>query len=114
MYEKELLAIVYVITKWHHYLYERHFTIKIDHHSLKYLLQQRISFPGQHSWLTKLMGYDYDICYKKRKENVAADALSKIHCSELLAMAVSSAWGIFFKCLWILFNVIDDTMTQIL
>ena len=90
VYEKELLVIVHAVTKWHPYLYGRHFTIKTDHHSLKYLLQQRISFPGQHSWLTKLMGYDYDICYKKGKENVAADALSRIHCSELLAMAVSS------------------------
>ena len=65
VYEKELFAIVYAVSKWQHYLYGRHFIIRTDHHSLKYLLQQRITFPGQHSWLTKLMGYDYEVVYKK-------------------------------------------------
>ena len=90
VYEKELLAIVYTVSKWQHYLYGRHFIIRTNHHSLKYLLQQMIIFPGQHSWLTKLMGYDYEIVYKKGKENTAADGLSRIHSSELLVMAVSS------------------------
>ena len=93
VYEKELLAIVYAVTKWHYYLCGRHFSIKTDHQSLKHLLQQRITFPGQHSWFTKLMGYDYDICYKKGKENVVADALSRVNHGELLAMAVSSISG---------------------
>ena len=90
VYEKELLAIVYDVTKWHHYLYRRHFIIKTDHHSLKYLLQQRVTFPGQHGWLTKLMGYDYEIRYKKGKENIAADALSRMHSGELMMMAISA------------------------
>ena len=93
VYEKELLAIVYAVTKWHHYLSGRHFSIKTDHQSLKHLLQQRITFPSQHSWFTKLMGYDYDICYKKGKENVVADALSRVNHGELLAMAISSISG---------------------
>ena len=90
VYEKELLAIVYAVTKWHHYLTGRHFIIKTDHQSLKHLLQQRITFPGQHVWLTKLMNYDYDITYKKGKENIVADALSRVNTGELLALAVSS------------------------
>ena len=90
VYQKELLAIVYAVTKWHHYLMGRHFSIRTDHQSLKHLLQQRITFPGQHAWLAKLMEYDYDISYKKGRDNVAADALSRIHSGELLALAVSS------------------------
>jgi hypothetical protein len=39
--------------------------IKIDHQSLKYFLEQRISSPEQQKWVTKLIGYDYDIIYKK-------------------------------------------------
>ena len=90
VYEKELLAIVYAVKKWHHYLHGRHFVIRTDHHSLKYLLQQRITFPGQHTWLTKLMGYDYEINYKKGRENVVADALSRVNSSELMFMAIST------------------------
>ena len=90
VYEKKLLAIVYAMKKWHHYLHEIHFVIRTDHHSLKYLLQQRITFPGQHTWLTKLMGYDYEINYKKGRENVVADALSRVNSSELMFMAIST------------------------
>ena len=35
------------------------------------------------------MGYDYDICYKKGKENLVADALSRVKAGELLVLAVS-------------------------
>ena len=38
IYEKKLFSIVYVVTKWHHYLYSKHFSIKIDHQSLEYFL----------------------------------------------------------------------------
>jgi hypothetical protein len=39
-------------------------------------LEQRISSPDQQKWVTKLFGYDYEIIYKKGKENVVVDALS--------------------------------------
>jgi hypothetical protein len=53
------------------------FQIKIDHHSLKYFLEQRISSLEQQKWVTKMLGYDYEIIYKKGKENVVVDALSQ-------------------------------------
>jgi hypothetical protein len=43
------------------------FQIKIDHHSLKYFLEQRLSSPKQHKWVTKMLGYDYEIIYNKGK-----------------------------------------------
>nr|GEX39250.1 hypothetical protein [Tanacetum cinerariifolium] len=36
----------------------------LDHFSLKYLLDQRISTPTQMKWLPKLVGFDYEIQYK--------------------------------------------------
>ena len=77
-YEKELLAVVLALQKWRGYLLDKHFKIRIDHFSLKYVLDQRITTPFQSKWLPKLLGFDYEIEYKKGSENVAADALSRI------------------------------------
>lgn len=77
-YEKELLAVVLATQKWRTYLQGHHFIIKTDHQSLKYLLEQKLTTLMQQKWLAKLMGLDYEIVYKKGKENVVADALSRL------------------------------------
>nr|GEX34495.1 hypothetical protein [Tanacetum cinerariifolium] len=76
-YEKEFLAVVVALDKWKGYLLDRHFKIKTDHFSLKYLLNQKLTTPFQFKWLPKLLGYDYEIVYKKGSKNVVADALSR-------------------------------------
>ena len=35
------------------------------------------------------MGFDYEICYKKGKENVVADGLSTATSSQLMALTLS-------------------------
>ena len=65
-------------TRWRPYLIGRRFQIKTDHKSLKYFLEQKISSLEQQKWVTKLLGFDYEITYKKWKENVVADALSQL------------------------------------
>ncbi|GJZ05358.1 transposon ty3-G gag-pol polyprotein [Tanacetum coccineum] len=90
-YEKEFLAVIQALNKWRGYLLDRHFIIKTDHFSLKYLMDQRFSTPAQLKWLPKLMGFDYEIVYKKGCENVAADALSRLpNTGELLQINVVS------------------------
>nr|GEX01599.1 putative mitochondrial protein [Tanacetum cinerariifolium] len=42
---------------------------------LKHLLDQRITTPTQMKWFPKLMGFDYEVVYKKGSENGAANAL---------------------------------------
>lgn len=91
VYEKELLAVVHAVQTWSSYLTHRPFIIKTDQKSLKYLLSQKVTTPFQHMWLSKLMGYSFEIEYKKGKENVAADALSRITNSELLSITLSQA-----------------------
>jgi transposase InsO family protein len=58
--------------------------------SLKYLLAQKVSSPSQHIWLAKLLGFDYDIEYRKGKENIAADALSRCTNRQLFALTLST------------------------
>lgn len=90
VYDKELLAILMTVKHWHHYLIVKHFIIKIDQRSLKYLLDQKVSTPFQQKWLAKLLCYNYEIVYKEVVENQVADALSKVEGLALFEMGVSS------------------------
>jgi hypothetical protein len=72
-----MLTILHDVDLWHPYLLGQLFKIKIDHQSLKYFLKQRISSLARQKWVTKIFGYDYEIIYKKGKENVVVDSLSK-------------------------------------
>jgi len=74
-YEKELLAVVFAIQIWRHYLLPSQFMVMTDHYSLKYLLDQRLTRVFQQRWLAKLVEFDFTIEYKQGKDNVVADAL---------------------------------------
>ncbi|XP_019163484.1 PREDICTED: uncharacterized protein LOC109159828 [Ipomoea nil] len=77
IYEKEYLSIINVVDRWRPYLLERHFAIKTDHHSLQFLLEQKITTALQQKGLSKLLGLDYSIQYKRGADNQVADALSR-------------------------------------
>jgi len=55
----------------------RHFKVKTNHDSLKYFLEQILSSEEQQKCVTKMLGYDFEIIYKKGKQNVVGDALSR-------------------------------------
>ena len=54
-----------------------HFKVKVDNDSLKHFLEQRLFLEEQQKWVTKMLGYDFEIIYKKWKLNGVADALSR-------------------------------------
>jgi hypothetical protein len=87
--EKEMMVILHAIETYHPYLIGRHFQINTDHHSLEYLCEQQLSSPKKHKWVTKMLGYDYEITYKKSTENVVVDALSKQFEEDGLLFALS-------------------------
>ena len=74
-YVRELYAITQAIARWRHYLLGKRFLIKIDQKSLKELMSQVIQTPEQQYYLTKLLGYEFDIEYQFGHSNAAADAL---------------------------------------
>ena len=53
------------------------FIIRTDHEILKFLLQQKLHTHLQRKGMSKLMGLDYNIQYKKGRENIVVDALSR-------------------------------------
>lgn len=87
-----MLAIIHAIRTGRPYLLGQKFYIQTDQWSLKYLLKQRVVTPEQQKWVAKLLGYDYEILYKPRRENLAADALSRVTGSPTLnSLFVSQA-----------------------
>nr|GEV13144.1 putative mitochondrial protein [Tanacetum cinerariifolium] len=67
----------------------RHFVIKTGHFSLKYLFNQKITTPTQMKCLPKLLGFDYEVVYKKGSDNAAINALSRVQTSELFSMVTT-------------------------
>ncbi|KAK8949103.1 hypothetical protein KSP39_PZI005439 [Platanthera zijinensis] len=87
-YEKELLAIVLAVQHWRHYLVGCSFIIRTDHQSLKFMLEQKFATPVQQRYMSKLMGYEFTVQYKRGKETVCVDALSRVHDSPDASLCV--------------------------
>ena len=43
----------------------RHFKVKTDHDSLKHFLEKRLSSEEQQKWVTKMLGYEFEMSTKK-------------------------------------------------
>jgi hypothetical protein len=71
-YERELIDLVKAVRNWRPYLA---FTVCTNHYSLKFILDQQLSTITQHTWVSKLFGYDLTVEYRPGKLNGAPDAL---------------------------------------
>ena len=76
-YERELIGLVQAVRHWRPYLWGRHFLVRTDHYSLKYLLDQRLSTIPQHQWVSKLIGFDFAVEFRPGRLNTVADAFSR-------------------------------------
>jgi hypothetical protein len=84
-YEKEYVAVLLAMELWWPYLQFPEFVIATDHKSLTHLNEQRLHISWQQKVFTKLLGLQYRVEYKKGKENLAADALSRVSCADSIS-----------------------------
>jgi len=89
-YERELIGLVHAVRHWRPYLWGRRFTVRTDHYSLKFLLDQRLATIPQHHWVGKLLGFDFGVEYKPGAQNAVADALSRRDTPEGTVLAISA------------------------
>ena len=76
-HDLELVAIVFTLKFWRHYLYGEICRIFTNHKSLKYLLNHKDLNLRRRWWLELFKDYDCIIDYHPGKANVVADALSR-------------------------------------
>ena len=89
--EKEGLACVFGVKKYHCYLYGRHFSLVTDHKPLLSLLSGRKPISSQSSariqrWALTLAAYEYDLSYKSSVDHANADALSRLPLNESIGI----------------------------
>ena len=77
IYEKELLALIYGLVKWRHYVYGRHIRCITDHRSLVHLPHQQDLRQRQAGWVAMMQEYQVTIEYTKGCNNIVADTLSR-------------------------------------
>lgn len=80
--EKEALAIMFGLQKFHQYLFGRKFILYTDHRPLTMILGSKTGIPAVavsrlQRWAIKLACYNYDLIYKAGKQNQCADWLSR-------------------------------------
>ncbi|KAK8600731.1 hypothetical protein V6N12_050582 [Hibiscus sabdariffa] len=77
VYDKEMYALIRALETWQHYLLPKEFMIHTDHEALRYITGQHKLNKRHAKWVEFLESFPYVIRYKKGKENVVADALSR-------------------------------------
>lgn len=106
--EKELLAIVYSVTKLRIYLLDQRFLIITDHKGLIFLNSTQYLNSRLIRWSILLQSYDFDIQYCKGADNIVADFFSRnpesrfesVRPNELSidVIKVNDSPGMYFSC----------------
>ena len=76
--EKEILAMVFACEKFKPYILGSHVIIHTDHAAIKYLMAKKEAKPRLIRWVLQIQEFDQEIKYKKGRDNVIADHLSRL------------------------------------
>lgn len=90
-YEKEALTIIEALKRWRHYFLGNDLIIRTDHKSLQFMTDQKLANSIQHKLMLKLLEFNFQLEYKKGKDNLVADALSRKHACMAISM-VTPTW----------------------
>ena len=98
--DKEALAIVFGVKRFHQYIFGRKFAIVSDHKPLQYLLNENKAIPVMASarlqrWALTLSAYQYTIAYRPGENIANADGLSRLPLSDAPKEAKMPEEGIF-------------------
>jgi hypothetical protein len=80
--EREGLAMVYVLQKFHHYLLGGHFKMFIDHFALKYPVNKLVLGGRICRWILLFQEYNFEIVVKPGRMNKGPDHLSRLEHGE--------------------------------
>lgn len=75
--ERECLAMVWGIQKFHRYLYGKEFTIETDHCGLQYLKTGSVRNARVMRWYLAMQNFNFRVRYIKGCDNVIADYMSR-------------------------------------
>lgn len=79
---KELLALVYFVKYFRHYLYGQRFTIRTDHGSLRWLMKFKNPEGQVARWLETLAAYQMTVEHRPGRLHGNADGLSRRPCRQ--------------------------------
>ena len=79
---RKLLAVVFFVKHFKHYLYGKCFKLRTDHASLKWLFRLKEPEGQIARWLETLCSYMFDIQHQPGKLHGNADALSRLPCRQ--------------------------------
>jgi hypothetical protein len=78
-YERELYAVVRSCEAFRVFLYGQRFALRTDHQALMGLFNTKLSFSTRIvRWVMRLQPYSFTVTYIAGKDNITADALSRI------------------------------------
>ena len=78
-FEKEMLAVVFSLEKWHHFTYGRYVTVYSDHKPLQSIFKKPLFKAPKRlqSMLMRTLGYDVEIIYRQGKQQAISYTLSR-------------------------------------
>jgi hypothetical protein len=76
--EREVLAMVYALHKYHHYLFGNKFVFNVDHMAFLYLVKKPQVFGLIARWLLMFFKYKFSMVYKPEKSHLVANVLFRL------------------------------------